>query len=101
MPRYRGSPRTIIDVGTPVWEGYAVYAERVRLGTVERAWREPGAEATVVMVRSLFLGGPPLMVRLGAAARVREDERRIEVGRAPAVLLHAERPRPDSLRGAR
>jgi hypothetical protein len=72
------------------WTGYAVYAERVRLGSVECAWSEPGAEAIVVMVRSLFPGSPPLIVRLGEGARVREDERRIEVGRTPAVLLHAE-----------
>jgi hypothetical protein len=88
-------------MGTSAWEGYAVYAERVRLGTVERSWREPGAEAVMVMVRSLFPGSPPLIVRLGEAARVREDERRIEVGRAPAVLLHAERRSAGSVRGAR
>jgi hypothetical protein len=82
---------TILDVRTCSWAGYAVYAERVRLGSVERAWTEPGGEAILVMVRSLFPGSPPLIVRLGEDALVREDERRIEVGRTPAVLLHAER----------
>jgi hypothetical protein len=75
-------------MGSSDWEGYAVYAGSVRLGTVERAWRDRDTR-TVIMVRNLFPGVAPLVVRLDHAAHVREGDRRIEVGRELVVLPHA------------
>jgi hypothetical protein len=79
-PRKTWQPVAIAE-----WNGYAVYAQGVRLGTVERTWRDP--EGAMVMVRSLFPGSGPLLLSVDEGAQVREVDRRIEVGRSPAVLL--------------
>jgi hypothetical protein len=75
------------------WQGFAVYAGRVRLGTLERVWRGSGDGTAVIAVRSSFPGVPHLLVRLGDLAEIRPVGRRIEVGDRPQIVLDARRTR--------
>jgi hypothetical protein len=86
---------------TSTWSGYGVYAGRVRLGAVERTWCEVGSEPTVIVVRGLFPGLPPLLIRLGPLARVSEAERRIDVGPEPGLVFDTHEPgrRPREVAG--
>jgi hypothetical protein len=74
---------------TPSWHGFAVYAGRVRLGTLEQVWRASGDAVAVIAVRSAFPGVPRIMVRLTDLAEIRPTGRRIEVGDKPEIVFDA------------
>jgi hypothetical protein len=77
-----------------IWLGFAVYAGRVRLGTLERVWQGSADGEAVIAVSSSFPGVPHLLVRLADFADIRPSGRRIEVGAEPQIVLGATRARP-------
>jgi hypothetical protein len=80
-------------VEKPAWHGFAVYAGRVRLGTLERVWRGSSDGGAVIAVRSSFPGVPHLLIRLADVAEICPSGRRIEVGDKPHIVLDAMRTR--------